>query len=276
MNASLTVLFESNIIKHVTRSGAQAEQRRRELLELLQGNRSLATQDLASRFGVNEMTIRRDLRTLQDSGAIVRCYGGAVAAQRITFEFALDERRRRNLVQKKCIGEAAAVLVHSGQWVFLDTGTTTLEVAKALVAHGPCCRVATSSLLVASELWGHGTLEELVLLGGRVRPGSPDLVGPGTELMLEKLTADVAILGSDGIDPQRGSFAADIDSARIAERMASNAAKVVIVADHTKLGKAGTARYIATQDIDHVITDRQANSKAVAALRQRGVTVTLV
>jgi DeoR family transcriptional regulator, aga operon transcriptional repressor len=260
----------------MSRSAAPAQLRRRELMELLQANRSLGTQELAERFGVNAMTIRRDLKKLQDSGAIVRCYGGAVPAQRISFEFAIDERRRCNLDEKRRIGQAAARQVRNGQRVFLDTGTTTLEVAKALIQQGIRCRVATSSLLVASQLWGYGNLEELVLLGGKVRPGSPDLVGPGTELMLEKLTADITFLGSDGIDPHRGSFAADIEAARVAERMAAHSQRVVIVADRTKLGRAGAALYAAAKDIDEVITDRQADRKMVAALRDRGVTVTTV
>jgi DeoR/GlpR family transcriptional regulator of sugar metabolism len=258
------------------RLAGHSQNRRGELVELLRRRRSLSTRELAVRFGVNEMTIRRDLKLLERSGAAVRCYGGAVAAQRITFEFAFDERHRCNLAEKRRIGEAAARQVREGQRVFLDTGTTTLEIARALLAHGARCRVATSSLLVASVLWGHDSLDELVLLGGRVRPGSPDLVGPGTELMLEKLSADVAFLGSDGIEPRRGSFAADIEAARVAERMAAHAGRVVIVADRTKLGRASAARYIATRHIDEIITDQHADRKTVAVLREQGVRVTLV
>lgn len=257
------------------RTPVQAQARQRELMQLLSRAKTLSTTDLARRFGVNEMTIRRDLRLLQDNGAALRCYGGAIAAQRITFEFAFDERHRRNLAEKKRIGEAAAALVQDGQSVFLDTGTTTLEVAKALVARGVLCRATTGSLVVASALWGRANLQEVFLLGGRVRPGSPDLIGPGTELMLEKLSADIAFVGSDGIDPTRGSFADDLETARVSERMASNAARVVIVADHTKLGRASAARYASIEDIDEIVTDKQAEEDVVKAIREKGVRVTL-
>ena len=257
------------------RTNVQALRRQRVLTKLLARRDRISTRQLARRFGVNEITIRRDLKALQDSGAAVRCYGGAVAAQRITFEFAFDERRRRLLAEKQRIGDAAAAQIRDGQSIFLDTGTTTLEIARAIVARGVACTVATSSLVIASELWGRGNLERLLLLGGQVRPGSPDLVGPGTEVMLEKLTADIAFLGSDGIDPARGSFAADFESARVAERMIASAKRIVVAADHSKLGNSSTARYAAIEDLDEVITDRQADEKIVAALRERGVTVTL-
>lgn len=233
------------------------------------------TTEAAERLGVSAMTIRRDLRAMEEGGAVVRRYGGAVPAQRITFEFAFDKRRRRNLAQKRRIGAAAARRVKPEETVFLDTGTTTLEVARALAREGPPCTVVTSSLLIASSLWAQKDIG-LILVGGRVRRGSPDLVGPGTELMLDRLTADVAFVGSDGIEAERGSFAADMETARVAERMAANAGRVVVVADASKLGKAGGARYIATEGIGELITDRAADPGHVEALRDRGAVVTLV
>ncbi len=265
----------SHIIAHM-RTGAQSgERRRRELVRLLKAGEEIANAELAERLGVSVMTIRRDLDALADDGVVLRTHGGALAAQRITFEFAFDERRRRNLPQKRRIGAAAADRVGKGQALFVDTGTTTLEVARALAGSDLACTVVTSSLVIASTLWAHETVE-LVLLGGRVRRGSPDLVGPGTELMLEKLTADVAFLGSDGIDPERGSFAADMDAARVAERMARNARRAVVLADSSKLGLAGGALYADIAEIDELITDRRAEPVAVRALRRKGITVTLV
>ena len=257
------------------RSPAQALRRRRLLGETLAGRRRVSVAAAARRFGVAPMTIRRDLRALEETGLAVRCYGGAVAAQRITFEFAFDQRRRKRLAEKKRIGDKAARQVRTGETVFLDTGTTTLQVARALAGSDVSCRVATSSLLIASELWANERIE-LILLGGRVRKGSPDLVGPGTEVMLERLSADVAFLGSDGIDPARGSFAMDIEAAHVAERMAAAARRAVVVADSSKLGATSAARYLRTHDMDELISDRAADGSAVAALRRRGVKVTLV
>ena len=242
---------------------------------MLSREENVSTAEMARRFDVDPMTIRRDLKRLAESGQAVRSYGGAVAAQRITFEFAFDERRRSRLAEKQRVGAAAAAMTGSGQTVFVDTGTTTLMVAKALAATGVKCTVVTSSLVIASELWTRGSIE-LILLGGRVRRGSPDLAGPGTEMMLDRFTADIAFLGSDGIDPSRGSFAGDIEAARVAERMAANARRVVIVADGSKLGKAGAVCYMKSEDMREVMTNRGADRSVVAKLRRRGVGVTLV
>jgi len=259
----------------MSRNAAQADRRRVELARMLSAGRDVSTVEAADRLGVSEMTIRRDLRRLEEAGMAVRCYGGAVAAQRITFEFAFDRRRRRHGPEKRRIGAAAAATVQPGQTVVLDTGTTTLEIARALAPRDVPCRVVTSSLVVAGELWARRGIE-LLLLGGRVREPSPDLVGPATEVMLERLTGDVAFLGSDGIDPARGGFAEDIEAARVAERMAAGARRVVVVADHSKLGGAGRARYVTIEDIDEVITGRQADPARVSALRRAQVKVTLV
>ncbi len=256
------------------RSDKKARLRQAELLKRLSSDRAVSTVEMARKFRVNPMTIRRDLIAMENSGAAVRCYGGAIAARRITFEFAFEEKRQHNLQQKRRIGIAAAAMVRPAQTIFLDTGTTTLQIARALAARDVPCSAVTSSLMVASELWGRGQ-GELMLLGGRVRRGSPDLIGPATEIMLEKLTANVAFIGSDGIDPQRGFFSADVETARVAERMAANARRTVVVADGSKLGLAGAARYLKIDQVDELITDKDAPKKIVAALRRQGLTVTL-
>ncbi len=255
------------------RTSEQARRRQRALLaELGRGGR-VSTAEVARRFGVHEITVRRDLEALAREGTAIRCYGGAVTGRRITFEFAFEERRRRHGAEKRRIGAEAARRVRPGQTVFLDTGTTTLEIARALAARPVPCRVATSSLVVASALWGRPPVE-LLIVGGRVRGGSPDLVGPGAEVMIERFRADLAFVGSEGLDLALGSHAEDPDAARVAARMAANASRVVCVADRSKLGRAGPVRCLALADLDELITDRRADGPFVAALRSRGVRVT--
>jgi len=253
----------------------QALHRQRELMGMLARGDRLSTVRLASRLAVTPMTIRRDLDALQRDGALVRTHGGAVTPRRITFAFAFEKRRQRHLAEKRRLGAEAAQRVRSGQTVFLDTGTTTLEVARSLVARALPCRVATSSLVVASILWGRPPVE-LILLGGRVRQGSPDLVGPGTEVMLDKLGADIAFVGSEGLDPALGSYAEDPEAARVTRRMAADARRVVCVADASKLKRTGPVRCLALSDLDELITDRTADRSLVAELRARGVHVCLV
>jgi DeoR/GlpR family transcriptional regulator of sugar metabolism len=249
--------------------------RRQKLLRLLSAKRRLSTVQLAKRFGVSEMTIRRDLRALGDSGLALRCYGGAVASRRITLEFAFDERRNRNLSEKRRIAQAAVRLIRPGQSLFLDTGTTTLEIAVLLSQADLPCRVMTPSLAAASLLWAKENVE-LVLLGGRARQGSPDLVGPVTEWVLEQLSADWAFMGAEGIDLARGIFAEEAEVARMETLMASNARRTVLVADSTKFGRRGAARYLALRDLDEIITDRRLGRRERRILRKAGVKTTCV
>jgi DeoR/GlpR family transcriptional regulator of sugar metabolism len=257
------------------RTQDQALRRQHALMELLARGGPLSTVRLATRLDVTPMTIRRDLDALQKDGACVRTHGGAVTPRRITFAFAFERRRQRHLAEKRRIGTEAARRVRPGQTVFLDTGTTTLEAARSLVARAFPCRVATSSLVIASILWGRPPVE-LVLLGGRVRRGSPDLVGPGTEVMLGQLGADIAFVGSEGLDPVLGSFAEDPDASRVTARMAAVARRAVCVADASKLGRAGPSRCLDIADLDELITDRKADRDVLAALRAKRLHVSAV
>ena len=257
------------------RSSRQAERRRLALTRLLRSGRPVRTASMAERFGVTAMTIRRDLAALASAGVAVRSYGGAVRVGRITFEYAFGPRHHAHLSEKRRIGAAAAGRVRRGQTVFIDTGTTTLEIARALVTLKRPCTVVTPSLVVAGELWSRPQAE-LVLLGGRVRDGSPDLVGKETEAALKQMTADVAFLGSDGVDARRGSFAADADVARVAALMARRARRVIVVADASKLARSEGKRFARVEDLDELITDPRAEQSQVAEMRRRGVKVTLV
>ncbi|MBN1553668.1 MAG: DeoR/GlpR transcriptional regulator [Phycisphaerae bacterium] len=257
------------------RNSKQSDDRQKRIFRLLEEHNEVNTAALADRFGVTEMTIRRDLKVLFEKGLARPFYGGAIATRRITLEMQFDQRRNCHLEEKRRIGKAAAERIPEGATVFLDTGTTTLEVAMEIVKRNVACHIITASLAVAGRLWGKGNVR-LSLVGGEVRKNSPDLVGPISEWMTEKLSADIAILGSDGIHPKRGSFSAELETARIAERMACNAEKVIVVADHTKIGRRGAARYASFDRIDVIITDRKAKRDDLGRIRRQGVDVLTV
>lgn len=267
---TLTCLCETHIIAHMKGAETSPQARRREVARLLTQGEQVSTAALAERFGVSAMTIRRDLGELQRAGVAVRTHGGAVAAQRITFEFAFDERRRRHLAEKERIGCAAARLVEAGQAILLDTGTTTLQVARAIGRLATRCSVVTSSLVIASELWACEGVE-LMLLGGLVRRDSPDLVGPATELMLGQLQADMAFIGADALNVERGTFAREMDAARVAAGMAQHARRTVVVADSSKLTAAAPFLSVSAGQIDALVTDDAAAEDELEPLRSRGV-----
>ncbi|MES2693689.1 MAG: DeoR/GlpR family DNA-binding transcription regulator, partial [Verrucomicrobiota bacterium] len=173
----------------------------------------VSVSELAVEFGVSEMTIRRDLSQLESQSHIHRTHGGAVLTERMMFEFDYRERREANRAAKRAIAAEARRLIQPGQRLILDNGTTTLELA-CLLRDGEGLTIITPSLAVASELQ-HAAGVEVVLLGGVIRRGSPDLTGPATEHCLELFSADIAFQGADGIGLDGKIYNSDLRLARV-------------------------------------------------------------
>src|SRR5688572_26252964 len=151
--------------------------RHRLILGLLQEYGDCSVEFLANRFGVSDMTIRRDLQNLAESGKVIRTHGGAAPAARVSFEFQFLNRARANQAAKQAIARLAAEQVRDGQSVMLDSGTTTLALAQELRARRTTgLTIITTSLPIASELQFSPSIE-IVLLGGILRSDAPDLVG---------------------------------------------------------------------------------------------------
>ena len=173
-------------------------QRQAAIGEILQSRQEVSILELAEMFGVSQMTVRRDLDKLEQAGRVRRTHGGAMPAERMVFEFDFVNRRQANRRAKRAIAREALNRVQPGHRIILDTGTTTLELAHLLREHDDLT-VITPSLAVASQLqFSEGI--QLVLLGGIVRKGSPDLTGPVAEAVLDMFAVDVAFQGADGID----------------------------------------------------------------------------
>jgi len=221
------------------------------ILEALAASGEATVQQLATRFGVSVMTIRRDLAELEGQGELARTHGGAMLSRAGIIEFSFKEKADRNAVEKQAIARETARLVRSGMTLTLDTGTTTLEVARA-IAGIPDLTVLTSSLAIASALYGRPNIA-LVLAGGAVRTGNPDLSGWLTEENMKRFRVDIACIGADGAD-RDGVFTTDAGVARVSQAMLAGAHETVLVADHTKFEKPAFVRFASWSDIDRVIT----------------------
>lgn len=230
--------------------------------------------ELAREFGVSEMTIRRDLTALEAKTHIQRVHGGAVLTERMILEFDYRERRALNRAAKRAIAAEARKLIQPGQRLILDTGTTTLELA-ALLVDGEDLTVITPSLAVASELQ-HAAGVEVVLLGGVIRRGSPDLTGPVTEHCLELFAADLAIQGADGIELDGTIYNSDLRLARVDQLMRRIAKRSWVLADHTKIGTTALARCGSLADVDVFITDTAAPATALKHFAKLGPQVITV
>ena len=251
-----------------------ATQRLKEIGDMLQAGEEVTIPEMAVRFDVSEMTIRRDLDKLADSGMVRRTHGGAVSTERMAFEFDFAARRQSHHEAKLAIAVEAAGLVHEGQRIILDTGTTTLELAHLLKDRANLT-VITPSLAVASELQFSDGIQT-ILLGGAVRKGRPDLTGIVAEVVLDMFSADIAFQGADGIDVDGALYTADMQVAAVDKKIRSRAKRTYVLADSSKLGKTALIRHGFLHEVDGLITDSGISNKDKKCFKKIGTEVLVV
>ncbi|MGH3306574.1 MAG: DeoR/GlpR family DNA-binding transcription regulator [Nocardioides sp.] len=229
---------------------------------------SVAT--LAERVGVSASTVRRDLTILQREGRIARTYGGAMVRESFQ-ERSFNESSLIGRRAKAAIAAAAADLVPAGGSVFVDAGTTCLALARILAERAPL-RVATRGLEAALLLTRVPDID-VVLVGGHVQPLSHGVVGPLASMVLDRLAFDVAFLGADAVDPDRGLGEPTVEETDVKERAAGSATEVVLLADASKIGPAKVGAWIPLDPAWTLVTDAAAGDEAVSAFERRGLRV---
>ena len=225
---------------------------------------------LAAEVGVSPSTVRRDLTRLQRDGLVTRTYGGALVREQFQ-ELSFSESERLHQAAKSGIARVAVDLVPDGGTVFLDAGTTCLALARLLGDLGP--RTVFTRGLEAAMLLAKAPDVDVVLLGGQVRPLSHGLVGPLTDLGLNRVSFDVAFLGADVLDPVRGLGEPTLDETSVKEGAAGRASQVVLLADSSKLRPAPVTAWVPIDPSWTVVTDTSADPQVLTALRATGVRV---
>jgi DeoR family transcriptional regulator, aga operon transcriptional repressor len=249
-----------------------------ELLELLAAEGQLQVEEVAARLGVSTATIRRDFDELAEQQMLGRIRGGAVA-QGVSYDLPLRYKSERYPSEKRRIAEVAAALIHPGEVVGMNGGTTTTEVARALATRAdlaavtpPGLTVVTNALNIATDLAVRQHIK-IVVSGGVARTQSYELTGPLATGVLERVTIDVAIMGVDAIDPVAGAMAQHEGEASINQLMARQAGRVVVVADSSKVGRRAFARICAPSEIDMLVTDTGLADSDKARFADAGVQV---
>lgn len=235
----------------------------------------LDVEAVAVEVAVSAATIRRDLDQLAEQQLLVRTRGGAVPND-VAYDLPLRHRAGRDAAEKERIGRAAAAMVERGMVVGLNGGTTTAAVARALAARAdwgdgegdgargdgqPAVTVVTNALNIAAELAVRRSVK-VVVSGGVAMPSSYELVGPLAGHILREIRLDIAFVGADAVDAEHGASARDEHEASINALLAAQAAKLVVVADSTKLGVRTFARICPPTDIDVLVTDDRAADRA--------------
>jgi DeoR/GlpR family transcriptional regulator of sugar metabolism len=225
--------------------------------------------ELAAAFGVSPMTVRRDLRMLAREGKLERVYGGAIRADedRPFAEIAVERSEA-----KERIGAAAAALVQDGQTVMLDIGTTAVQVARHL--RGRSLTVITTNLAAYEELMPEPEIT-LILPGGVVRRDYRSLVGVIAEDSLSQLSADVAFIGTSGVDAEVSVWDTTMVEVPIKRAMMAAAERVVLLADRQKFSMGGVVRVCGAADIDQIVTEDELPVTTDNAARDAGIEVTI-
>ena len=233
------------------------------IVQMLKINTSASIGEIAETFHVSQMTIRRDLEKLVEAGQVIRIPGGARIEYWRGAERSFFERLQKMSSAKRSIGTAAAALVHDGESVVLDSGTTTLHVARELRARRNVV-VFTFSLAVLEELTSAEGIR-VELTGGVYRSTSHDLIGHAVARSLTSIYADTVIFGAAAISLTRGVMVHDPDAQR--EMLQAGKRKVLVV-DSSKIGREATYRLCGIEDCDLILTDQAVSPDDLARLRQ--------
>ncbi len=231
--------------------------------------------ELKDRLGVSEVTIRDDLKHLEQERTLTRIRGGAVAIRADTVELPLEETSTTNKAEKLAIAARAASMVRSGQTIIIDVGSTSTELAKALPRDLSDVVVITNGLNIALLLESLPGIS-VIVTGGTLRPLQHSLVAPMGTLLLNQLRADIAFLGCNGVDPTHGFTNTNIPEAEIKQAMVKAAHSTVFLADHDKVGKVASAFVTDVAGSDLLITDEAADMETIDELRAAGLAVDLV
>lgn len=249
------------------------EQRRRNLLDLVDQNGQVTVADLVHRFSISAVTVRSDLDALAAMGAIVRSHGGAVRRLEATQDYPLRTKETLHRAEKVRIGKAAAELVQPGETIILDSGTTTAEIARHLKKLKlQQVTVITNALNIAAELMDCSGIS-LIMIGGLMRPVSWSFVGPQAEAMMNEFHADRLFLAVDGFDLENGPSTPDVLEAQLNNVMIRSAKEVNVVADFSKLGRRSVSKIGPFHRVQRLITDARATPEFTEDLRKKGVEV---
>ncbi|RRB02659.1 DeoR/GlpR family DNA-binding transcription regulator [Larkinella rosea] len=241
------------------------------ILQKLKESGSVTIQELSDWMEVSGVTIRKDLKLLEDKSLLFRTRGGGSMTNPYAFEKPIDEKALIQAEEKQKIAKAALTLIGQTDSILISSGTTVFELARCL---NPAQRltVITPAVKVATELSNRANVEVLQL-GGLLRPNSSSVVGSYAERMLENLSCGMLFVGVDGIDFDFGLSISNLTETSLNQKMIDAAQTVVVLADSSKFGKRGIGRIGTLDQIHYLITDAGVSAETVQQLEERGVKV---
>lgn len=249
------------------------EERRLKIQGIVTQNKRIVVKEISKEFDISEVTVRKDLEVLEKRGILSRVHGGAILNQSSVHDIALTEKEHIYPKAKQLIGEKAAQMIKEGDVIFLDSGSTTTQIARN-IKFKKDIKVITNAVNIASEL--AGTEIEVILTGGLLREKSFSLVGPIAEDSLQHINADKLFLGVDGIHFEFGLTTPNLMEARVNQLMIKKSIEVILVSDSSKFGKRSMSFIADIGSVQQVITDKGIHNDDLRSLEELGVKVFLV
>ncbi|MDE3237926.1 MAG: DeoR/GlpR transcriptional regulator [Paracoccaceae bacterium] len=244
--------------------------RQGEILRVAQAEGKVLVEDLANRFGVTLQTVRRDLTELCDAGQLTRVYGGAVLTSGVA-NIGYQERRGLHPEEKDRIGRLCAAAIPDGASLFLNIGTTTEAVARALLGHRSLM-VVTNNLNAANILAQNAGCE-VIVAGGVLRRSDGGLVGDMTMEVVRQFKVDVAVIGASAIDEAGDLLDYDVREVKVAQAILAQARKRFLVADRSKFTRVAPVRIASLAEVDQFFTDAAPPAKVRAACAAWGTEI---
>ncbi len=245
------------------------EERQQIILDALRRDGKVVATELSARLQVSEDTIRRDLRELAASGRLTRVHGGGLPHSPASASYA--ERQRQSPQAKVAIAHAAAALIQPGQVVILDGGTTNQQLARA-IPHDLHATIITNSPPIATELAEHPALE-IILIGGTFYKSSLVTIGAAVVAAFQQVRADLCMLGICSLHPEAGITLPDYEECFVKQAMMRNAAQVVALVSHEKLGTASPYTVAPITALTHLITEENIPTGDLQPYRQAGIQI---
>lgn len=243
--------------------------RRAKIIEMLERDGRVNIPVLSHMYKVSDVTIRNDLNQLEQKALLVRTRGGAIKNQHVSTDIKLSEKATRQFAEKQLIGKKAASLIKNGETIILDSGTTTLEIAKNIFQFENLT-VITNALNI-SVLLADAPNIKVIVPGGFLRENSLSLVGPSAEESLRNYYCDKAFLGVDGIGAQYGISTPNFEEAHLNRVMIEVSKQAIVVTDSSKFSKRSFAFITSIDKIHTIITDTNVPQDAMDLLNSSGV-----
>lgn len=244
------------------------------IIQKIQENGQVSVVELCNELDVSAVTIRKDLKLLEDKQLLYRTHGGASLHNPYIRDKPVNEKEVIQAAEKDLIGKAAAAMIRPNDSIIIASGTTVLALARNIVPQGNLT-VITPSLPVAMELSSHPDID-ILQLGGQLRHSSFSVTGPFAEKLLSEISCSKLFIGVDGIDPEYGLTTTNLMEARLNQQMLKSAQVTVVLADSSKFGKRSFGKICNLHEIERIITDAGISKHMVKALEDAGVTVTIV